>query len=610
MVDHVRHLVSGGGPRRRVNPVLAVSRGPVLGMGETHVAKRYCVQPTAASGNIGGPIALDPSTCGSSSPRVSRGQAGAKLRALINNLGMGLLLALFLLFWCSEDAHAAFPATQTNPTACTVAPCYNWSAGYGYFATPTAAAQSWVANHSSYSAVIQTVADTSFTWNSPVYPQWGTTTQGLTKVSVNPVAATYSCPATAALSGSMCTCIAPNTQNAAGTGCDAPNLCKTLVGNFAGNYTGSGKTGTKTYCDGGYTLPMSGDPALTGCVISGNADAAWQNADGSWTWGAGMSYTGDKCDYYAASQNGGANSGSKSDPTSCPAGQHPGTVNGTLTCYTPSNTAPKETSSNTKSQTTNPDGTTTNYTTNTTNNCNATTCTTTTSTTQSTSGPSGPVSGPTTTTSTSTCDRNTPGCSSTATSPSAPITRTDVTYPSSGPPTTTTTTSTTTGGGAGGSGSDMAGYCADHPTAAACKQQPDSTWSGACGAPPSCSGDAVMCEIAVEQFKRNCQTLEPDTNTGSTVNQALSGADGQNTDTLKANRSIVNVGSFDQSGRGWSRSCPQDPAFTLPWASASANQFVLPFSKVCGPLGLLSNVAVAVTLLGCLVFCIDVKKAG
>ncbi len=130
-------------------------------------------------------------------------------------------------------------------------------------------------------------------------------------------------------------------------------------------------------------------------------------------------------------------------------------------------------------------------------------------------------------------------------------------------------------------------------------------FAGTCGAGYVCEGDAIQCAMAKDQIMRNCQAYEPDNNPQSITNAAISGADNVNTDKMKADRQVVNVGSFSTSGYGWSRSCPADPVFALPWASG-APSFAIPFSRLCGPLGIMSDMAVALTTIGCLLFCLRV----
>jgi hypothetical protein len=181
----------------------------------------------------------------------------------------------------------------------------------------------------------------------------------------------------------------------------------------------------------------------------------------------------------------------------------------------------------------------------------------------------------------------------------------------------TTTTTTTTSGGSGGAASTTTSdkaepkedYCKDNPQAALCK---NSTFGGSCSAQFTCDGDAIMCAIAKDQLQRNCQALDPDTDSGSVTNKALSGEDKLNTEEMKATAKAapVQVGSFNTSGRGWGRSCPADPVIAIPWAKGNATQWSIPFSRLCGPLGLLANAAVAVTLLGALAWVVGGSKAA
>lgn len=184
--------------------------------------------------------------------------------------------------------------------------------------------------------------------------------------------------------------------------------------------------------------------------------------------------------------------------------------------------------------------------------------------------------------------------------------------------TTTTVTSTHYDGTTTTATSDktqsQSGYCAANPSANVCKGDASGAFSGVCGKPPVCSGDAVQCAVAEATFLTNCVIAGTDNDPDSVVNKALSGRDETNTGVMKAAAagSPVNVGSFDATGQGWSRSCPADPVIVLSWASASDSQFAIPFSKLCanGLLALLSNGALALTMLGSLVFVVGGKQSA
>jgi hypothetical protein len=153
-------------------------------------------------------------------------------------------------------------------------------------------------------------------------------------------------------------------------------------------------------------------------------------------------------------------------------------------------------------------------------------------------------------------------------------------------------------------------FCTDNPTAALCRKAMDSKFSSACGSAPICEGDAIQCAMASEQFTRNCQLYNPDVDPNSAVNKALSGADGMNTDKMKSDAagSPVDVGTFNTSGSGWGRGCPSDPIVAISWAGGQS--FTVPFSRLCGPLGLLANAAVALTLIGSLMWVVGGYKVN
>lgn len=128
-----------------------------------------------------------------------------------------------------------------------------------------------------------------------------------------------------------------------------------------------------------------------------------------------------------------------------------------------------------------------------------------------------------------------------------------------------------------------------------------SSFGGQCAA-VTCDGDAIQCAMVREQYRRNCQLFENDTDPSSLTNAALSGADQDSAAALKAAAQQVSVGSLDQSGMGWSRSCPADPSFEV-----AGKTFDIPFSKVCGVLGVLSAAGLGLTLLSCLMWVVGRK---
>jgi hypothetical protein len=82
-----------------------------------------------------------------------------------------------------------------------------------------------------------------------------------------------------------------------------------------------------------------------------------------------------------------------------------------------------------------------------------------------------------------------------------------------------TATGTTTGTGTAGSGTTGTGtgtdgpnpvddFCKKNPQAAMCKTELDSTFGGACGAAPACTGDAVQCATAAAVFSTNCELIK------------------------------------------------------------------------------------------------------
>jgi hypothetical protein len=113
--------------------------------------------------------------------------------------------------------------------------------------------------------------------------------------------------------------------------------------------------------------------------------------------------------------------------------------------------------------------------------------------------------------------------------------------------------------------------------------------------------------MAREQHLTNCKLFKADDG-NSDYGKAKAGTDGFDPAKMRETAEKINVGSFNQSGFGWSRACPADPSVSLPFARGGA-EITIPFSRVCGPLGILSLAGVGITLLGCMVWVLGSKKA-
>lgn len=126
----------------------------------------------------------------------------------------------------------------------------------------------------------------------------------------------------------------------------------------------------------------------------------------------------------------------------------------------------------------------------------------------------------------------------------------------------------------------------------------ESGFGGSCESGFTCEGDAIQCAIAREQHIRNCKLFNDPAD--SVYTAAVDGSDGLNTDKLKSEAAQVSIGSFDQSGFGWGSSCPADPSISLNFGQSG--EVTIPFSRICGPLSVLSMAGVGITLLGCMVW--------
>lgn len=139
-------------------------------------------------------------------------------------------------------------------------------------------------------------------------------------------------------------------------------------------------------------------------------------------------------------------------------------------------------------------------------------------------------------------------------------------------------------------------FCAQNPTAAACKnengEEGKGSFSGSCQAGFTCDGDAVMCAIAKEQHTRACQLFKEDTAEGQ-LYAAEKGKEG-------AQRGEgIDLGTIDLGGGSGSLiktdsligegSCVQDLQFQF-----MGEPVTIPLSSLCPYLAMLGNILVAV----------------
>lgn len=381
-----------------------------------------------------------------------------------------------------------------------------------------------------------------------------------------------SCPANSTLSGSLCSCNSGYVEQ--GSQCVQKDPCELLADMCSGS---QGKTsafslsGKKTGVSFTCMSPLSfGGDSLPGCnkgcmAQVGGFTTSFQSDDGNWVTQGTAKYSGSTCDpsvindlnseadpEYEPEEN--PETSNTPDP-SCPNG-FKGTVNGVSVCV-----PPKGSSGITElEEKDNGDGTKTN--TKTEVKCENGKC---------------------------------------------EVTKTSTT--------TNTTTNSTVSSSSVTTTVDKADYCSKNSSAGVCKneqgeEEGKGSFGGSCQAGFTCKGDAAMCAMAKEQHKRNCETLEEDKDPSSFFNQVKNGTDSQSAKSMQDNASQINIATqLDKSGYGWSRSCPANTRIDLSFVSGS---FEMPFDKLCGPLKIFSDIALAITALSLLVWLVFAgrEKAG
>lgn len=385
------------------------------------------------------------------------------------------------------------------------------------------------------------------------------------------------CPENSTLSASACVCNSGFKENDSSTACvvDVPSdpcelladMCSGSQGKTSAFSLSGKKTGVSFTCMS--PLSFGGDPlpgCTKGCMAQvGGFTTAFQSDDGNWVTQGTAKYSGSTCDpsvindlnseadpEYEPEEN--PETTNPPDP-SCPNG-FKGTVNGVSVCV-----PPKGSSGITElEEKDNGDGTKTN------------------------------------TKTEVKCENG--KCEVTKTSTTT-NTQTNSTVSSSSVTTTV----------------DKADYCSKNISAGVCKneqgeEEGKGSFGGSCQAGFTCKGDAAMCAMAKEQHKRNCETLEEDKDPASFINQVKNGTDSQSAKSMQDNASQINIATqLDKSGYGWSRSCPANTRIDLSFVSGS---FEMPFDKLCGPLKIFSDIALAITALSLLVWLVFAgrEKAG
>ncbi len=240
-----------------------------------------------------------------------------------------LLALCFAMIW--TPVHAAFPATQTNTSACTVAPCYEYSVGGSPWFTSKAAAcssRATAASSPNFGTVTSSTPSCTFICRRADNSSCGGATEAYSSRTVAPAAPVYSCPTNATLSGSTCTCNSgfPQQGNACVPQQEVDNAsCKALADglNFVGapmvHYGAAGLTA----CFGGFALSGTGAAAGGGQTeLYGPFKCSGSNA-------SACTVVPKPADITAT----------------CAQGSYPGTVNGVQVCVPPTSSveAPKTT---------------------------------------------------------------------------------------------------------------------------------------------------------------------------------------------------------------------------------------------------------------------------
>lgn len=128
-----------------------------------------------------------------------------------------------------------------------------------------------------------------------------------------------------------------------------------------------------------------------------------------------------------------------------------------------------------------------------------------------------------------------------------------------------------------------------------------SEFGGSCDSGFTCTGDAIQCAIAKSQHQDSCKLFAP-----APAGSVPDGTEEGSAQDLQNNAHVINVQTdLDYSGLGWNRSCPADEDFDIGIAGA---KMTIPYSKLCVVLSPMSDIALAITALGLLVWLVAGKK--
>lgn len=128
-----------------------------------------------------------------------------------------------------------------------------------------------------------------------------------------------------------------------------------------------------------------------------------------------------------------------------------------------------------------------------------------------------------------------------------------------------------------------------------------SEFGGSCDSGFTCTGDAIQCSIAKSQHQDSCKLFAP-----APAGSVPDGTEEGSAQDLQNNAHVINVQTdLDYSGLGWNRSCPADEDFDIGIAGA---KMTIPYSKLCVVLSPMSDITLAITALGLLVWLVAGKK--
>lgn len=138
----------------------------------------------------------------------------------------------------------------------------------------------------------------------------------------------------------------------------------------------------------------------------------------------------------------------------------------------------------------------------------------------------------------------------------------------------------------------MPAYCEKYPSSPTCKEADKGSFSGACGAPPVCSGDAIQCAQAAQALAIACALTPTDTVQSTVGTGAMAGTDAASSPAHPSKLQTVDMSGGFTASETFGAACPADISFSIAGRAHSISM-----TPVCNTSTWLGYIGVAVSML-------------